>query len=120
MYQNAAPTKLRTRMAMTKPIPAFAPELIPPLLPEELLLCVVGLDDLLEPRLALVTGLTGSTAVAGAGTDVVAGGEGLVGVGINGSPEAGEGLVGEGLTGIPEGGGAMGGGSGCVPGFLGG
>jgi len=108
-------------MAARTPIPAFAPELIPPLLPEELLLCVVGLDDLLEPRSVLVTGLTGSTAVGGAGTDGdVPGGEGLVGVGINGSPEAGEGLVGEGLTGIPEGGGAMGGGSGCVPGFLGG
>lgn len=95
-------------------MPAFVPELIPPLLAEELLLGVAGLDDLLEPRFPLVTGLTGSTAVAGAGVDgVVPGGEGLVGVvGIKGSPEVGEGLVGDGLTGIPEGGGARGGGSG--------
>lgn len=92
-------------------MPAFAPELIPPLLPEELLLCVAGLDDLLEPRSPLVTGLAGSTAVAGAGTDGVPEpgvpeGEGLVGVGIKGSPEVGAGLAGEGSTGIPEGGGA--------------
>lgn len=98
-------------MAATTPMPAFAPELIPPLLPEELLLCVTGFDDLLEPWSPLVTGMDGSTAIAGAGTDGVPGsvipeGEGLVGVGIEGSPEVGAGLAGEGLTGIPEGGGA--------------
>ena len=108
-------------MATTTPMPAFAPEDIPPLSTEELLLGEAGLDGLLEPWPPVVTGLTGSTAVAGAGTDgvapepgmdgVVPGGEGLEGVGIEGSADVGEGLVGEGLIGIPEGGGARGGGS---------
>jgi len=110
-------------MATITPMPAFAPEDIPPLSTEELLLSEAGLDDLLEPWPPVVTGLTGSAAVAGAGTNgvppepgvdgVVPGGEGLEGVGIEGSGDVGEGLVGEGLTGIPvpEGGGARGGGS---------
>lgn len=102
-------------------MPAFAPEDIPPLSTEEPLLCEAGLDDLLELWPPVVTGLTGSVAVAGAGTDgvppepgvdgVIPGGEGPEGVGIKGSADVGEGLVGEGLTGIPEGGGARGGGS---------
>lgn len=107
-------------MAMITPMPAFAPEDVPPL-PEEPLLGEAGLDDLLEPWPPVVTGLLGSTAVAGPGTDgvapepgvdgVVPGGEGIEGVGIEGSVDVGAGLVGEGLTGIPEGGGARGGGS---------
>jgi hypothetical protein len=108
-------------MATTTPMPAFAPEDSPPLSTEELLLCEAGLDDLLEPWPPVVTGLTESPGVAGAGTDgvpsepgvdgVVPGDEGLEGVGIEGSADVGEGLVGEGSTGIPEGGGARGGGS---------
>jgi hypothetical protein len=74
----------------------------------------VGFDGLLEPGLPVVAGLAGSIAVFGAGTDEESepGGEGPVGVAIEGSPEDGEGLVGEGLTGIAEGGGATGGASG--------
>jgi hypothetical protein len=104
-------------MATTAPMPAFAPEDIPPLSTGEPLLCEAGLDDLFEPP--VVTGRTGSAAIAGAGTVgvlpepgvVVPGGEGLEGVGIKGSADVGEGLLVEGLTGIPEGGGARGGGS---------